>query len=178
MYEKILTFWFDEISTEQWWIKDPEFDQLIRSRFASVHAQSIKGELYDWRYTAQGRLAEILVLDQFSRNIYRDQAQAFAADSAALVLAQEAVSLGADQTIEQDRRGFLYMPYMHSESKLIHEVAINLFVTLGIESYVQFEQKHKVIIDRFGRYPHRNDILGRVSTPQELSFLSQPGSSF
>ena len=123
-------------------------------------------------------MAEIIVLDQFSRNIYRDQAQAFAYDSLALALAQEAISLQLDAQLSPEQRSFLYMPFMHSESKLMHEYALKLFQRLGNEINLSFEKKHKIIIDRFGRYPHRNEILGRTSTAEELEFLTQPNSSF
>ena len=141
-------------------------------------ARAVQCELFDWRATPGGRLAEILVLDQFSRNIHRDREGAFAGDGIALALAQEAVSIGADQALPVDRRTFLYLPYMHSESAAIHEVAVSLFATPGLEQNYQFELMHKAIIDRFGRYPHRNAALGRESTPEELAFLQTPGSSF
>ena len=121
---------------------------------------------------------EIIVLDQFSRNLFRDSPQAFAQDSLALALAQEAISLNLDQQLSPEQRAFLYMPFMHSESKLIHEFALKLFQRLGNPTNLEFEKKHKVIIDRFGRYPHRNQILGRASTDEELTFLTQPDSSF
>lgn len=117
-------------------------------------------------------------MDQFSRNLYRDQAQAFAQDSMALALAQEAITQQLDAQLSPEQRSFLYMPFMHSESKLIHEFALKLFQKLGNEINLSFEKKHKVIIDQFGRYPHRNAILGRQSTPEELEFLTQPNSHF
>lgn len=177
-YQTVLDFWFDEISPEQWWIKDPSFDQEIKARFLDLHKSANCGELFHWRNTAQGRLAEILVLDQFSRNIFRDTAKAFASDTLALVLAQEAVSLGADNTLADNQRSFMYLPYMHSESAAIHQQAIKLYTELGNESNLSFELKHQEIIARFGRYPHRNNILARQSTAEELEFLQQPGSSF
>jgi len=128
--------------------------------------------------SAEGRLAEIIVLDQFSRNIYRGTARAFAQDSLALALAQEAISQDLDKQLSPEQRSFLYMPFMHSESKLIHEFALKLFQRLGNQANLEYEIKHKIIIDRFGRYPHRNQILGRESTEEELSFLTQPDSSF
>ena len=137
-----------------------------------------QGELAGWRGSAGGRLAEIIVLDQFSRNIYREEVRAFARDGMALILAQEAVRAGIDKDLTDAQRPFLYMPYMHSESALIHEHAVELFASLGNESNLRFELRHKAIIDRFGRYPHRNLILGRPSTPQEEKFLSEPGSRF
>ena len=137
-----------------------------------------QAELWTWRENAEGRLAEIIILDQFSRNLYRDQAAAFAQDAQALTLAQEAIRLGLDQQLAPEQRSFLYMPFMHSESKLIHEEALKLFEALGNPINLDFEHRHKVIIDRFGRYPHRNAILGRESTPEEIEFLKQPNSHF
>lgn len=176
--DPVLTFWFEELAPQQWWAKSNDFDKLIDSRFGLVHHAATRCELSDWRETARGRLAEIIVLDQFSRNIYRDQARAFACDSMALALAQTAVALHADRELDVKRRAFLYMPYMHSESPAIHETAVSLFSAPGMESQLDFELKHKGIIDRFGRFPHRNAALGRTSTPQEIDFLKTPGSSF
>ena len=177
-HETILEFWFREIETSQWWKSDPEFDRLINERFSEVHAKAVRCELFEWRRTPEGRLAEIIVLDQFSRNIYRNTRLAFANDAMALALAQEAVSSGADSALGQEQKNFLYMPYMHSESRLIHEEAARLFLANGVQNSYDFELRHKAIIDRFGRYPHRNDILGRQSSPEEIDFLALPGSSF
>jgi len=176
--QAVLGFWFKEIDAQQWWTKSAEFDQLITSRFGSLHAAAARCELNAWRDTPQGRLAEIIVLDQFSRNIYRDQPQAFACDALALALAQTAVAAGADAALEIRQRAFMYMPYMHSESPLIHNAAVALFNQPGMDSSLASEHHHKAIVDRFGRYPHRNAILGRASTAQELEFLATPGSSF
>jgi len=176
--DSVIDFWFREVTPKQWWARSDEFDQLITTRFGVLHTAASRCELFDWRKTATGRLAEIIVLDQFSRNICRDTAQAFASDDLALALAQTAVAVGADRELEIEQRAFLYMPYMHSESPLIHETAQALFASLGVEDKLHFELRHKAIIDRFGRYPHRNAILGRLSTPEEVAFLQTPGSSF
>jgi len=178
VYRDVLKFWFEEATPEQWFRKDDAFDHAITRRFSALHGRAARCELYAWRSEAEGRLAEIIVLDQFSRNMYRDMPQAFAWDALALALAQEAVAAGADAALEPRMRHFLYMPYMHSESVEIHRVADALFARLGNASALDYEQKHKAIIDRFGRYPHRNDILGRASTPEEVAFLAQPGSRF
>lgn len=178
MYREVLQFWFEEISQTQWWKKDAKFDELIASRFSEVHGQASRGELYRWRDTAEGRLAEIIVLDQFSRNIYRNSPLSFATDSLALVLSQEAISSGADKEVVSDMRSFFYIPFMHSESAVIHIEAVSLYEAYGTEANLKFELRHKAIIDRFGRYPHRNEILGRDSTAEEIEFLSHPGSSF
>jgi uncharacterized protein (DUF924 family) len=176
--DEILTFWFDEIEPARWWRKDVEFDELVRHRFAVRHAQAAAGECWQWRTSPAGRLAEVIVLDQFSRNLFRDSSLAFACDGMALVLAQEAVAIGADRTLPPTQRGFLYMPYMHSESAAIHRQAVKLFSAPGLEGNLDFELRHQAIIDRFGRYPHRNAALGRQPTAEELAFLQQPGSSF
>ncbi len=176
--KEILKFWFDEIDSSVWWKKDFEFDALICERFRATHAKAKIGELFAWRDSAEGRLAEIIVLDQFSRNIFRDHSDAFAQDSLALILAQEAIREGKTKDIEKRMLPFLYMPFMHSESKVIHEQAVRYFSGLESKNSLSFEMKHKAIIDRFGRYPHRNKILGRVSTPEEIEFLKGPGSSF
>ena len=161
-----------------WWKKDDAFDALLIERFSQTHARACRCELYEWRASPEGRLAEIIVLDQFSRNMFRDSPLAFANDALALALSQEAVYSGADRTLTPVQRSFLYMPYMHSESLRIHEVAVELFRNNGIPGNLDFELRHKAIIEKFGRYPHRNNILGRQSSTEEIAFLSQPGSSF
>jgi uncharacterized protein (DUF924 family) len=176
--QSILHFWFEELTPKQHFVKDAALDETIRARFGSTLEAAAKCELFAWRTTPEGRLAEIIVLDQFSRNIYRDTPRAFAQDALALVLAQELVASGQDRGLPQAQRVFAYMPYMHSESALVHEQAVLLFTQLGIQDNLNFELRHKAIIDRFGRYPHRNALLGRTSTPQELAFLSEPGSGF
>ena len=176
--DAVLSFWFDEIDPRQWWEKSTEFDRAIESRFGAVHRAAARCELSGWRATAAGRLAEIVVLDQFSRNIHRDTALAFACDPLALGLAQEAVAAGADRALAGMRRTFLYMPFMHSESPAIHAVALALFADPAAADNLEFERRHKAIVDRFGRFPHRNAILGRTSTAEEIEFLKTPGSSF
>lgn len=177
-YQDILDFWFSPETQPNWFAKSDQFDQSLKEKFSDILEQASKAELWSWRKNADGRLAEILVLDQFSRNIFRDTPRAFAQDSLALALAQEAISQDLDKQLSPEQRSFLYMPFMHSESKLIHEFALKLFQRLGNPENLEYEIKHKIIIDRFGRYPHRNQILGRESTEEELSFLTQPDSSF
>ena len=178
MYQNILKFWFEETPKSQWFKKDKDFDERLQSKFLDVHCKAIKCELFSWRENPLGMLAEIIVLDQFSRNIYRNQPESFAYDSLALVLAQSAILAGHDLQLSAEQRLFLYMPFMHSESPIIHNEALKLFTQLGIQDSLDFEIRHKTIIDRFGRYPHRNTILGRDSTDEEIEFLAQPGSSF
>ena len=176
--ESILHFWFEALTPKQHFAKDTTLDDTIRTRFGATLEAAAKGELFAWRATAQGRLAEIIVLDQFSRNVYRDTARAFAQDAIALVLAQELVASTQDRSLPMAQRAFAYMPYMHSESALVHAQAFPLFSQPGMDNNLDFELRHKAIIDRFGRFPHRNAILGRTSTAEELAFLSEPGSSF
>lgn len=178
MYQDIINFWFREIEPSQWWVKDDEFDQTITRKFSAVHDKATKGELFEWREHPRGRLAEIIVLDQFSRNMFRDTPKAFAYDQMALVLSQEAVSLKIDLKLEPKERSFLYLPFMHSESIVIHETAEAIYRQHEDPSSLKFELMHKQIIEKFGRYPHRNEILGRESTEEEIEFLKQPGSSF
>ncbi len=178
MFQEVIDFWFQEVEPRQWWVKDDAFDQLIRDRFSTVHGQAERCELFSWRRSALGRLAEIVVLDQFSRNMFRGHPRAFSQDHMALILAQEAVSLGVDEQLPPRQRSFIYLPYMHSESLVIHEQAEELYHRLGNSSSLEYEIKHKRIIQRFGRYPHRNEILGRESTEEEKAFLKEPGSSF
>jgi len=178
MHEEILTFWFEEIEPAKWWVKDDAFDQSIRARFAEVHARATRCELFAWRTQPRGRLAEVIVLDQFSRNMYRGSPAAFASDPLALALAQEAIAAGAEDALDPVERSFLYLPFMHSESPAIHAIALELYRKNGIQSNLDFEIRHKNIIERFGRYPHRNAILGRASTAEEIEFLKQPGSGF
>jgi uncharacterized protein (DUF924 family) len=176
--EGILHFWFAELSPKQHFIKDAALDDTIRTRFGATLEAAARCELFAWRNTPDGRLAEILVLDQFSRNVYRDTPRAFAQDSLALVLAQELVAGRHDLALPLTQREFAYMPYMHSESAAVHAQAAALYSQPGMEDTLRFELRHKAIIDRFGRYPHRNAILGRTSTAEELAFLSEPGTSF
>ncbi|GAB1622142.1 DUF924 family protein [Agarivorans albus] len=177
-YQDVLDFWFEQLNPQQWFSVDAKLDEIISNQFSALLQQAASSELFTWREQAQASLAEIIILDQFSRNIHRGQASAFANDSLALCLAQQAVAKGFDQQLNLSQRSFLYMPYMHSESLVIHQQAEQLFKATGLENNYQFELKHKVIIERFGRYPHRNQILGRESSPEEIAFLAGPDSSF
>jgi uncharacterized protein (DUF924 family) len=178
MPEQVLGFWFEEAGPQRWWNADPAFDEVIRMRFSATYARAVQGELHQWRAQPRGRLAEVIVLDQFSRNLFRGSALAFAQDLAALVLAQEAVAAGAHLQLAPVERAFLFLPYMHSESREIHAVAERLYREHAPPGNTDFELRHKAIIDRFGRYPHRNATLGRASTAEEVEFLKQPGSGF
>lgn len=178
MYDEVLKFWFGEIDPAQWFAADAAFDAEIRRRFLALLQSAAQGEQHAWRASAQGRLAEIIVLDQFPRNVHRGTPQAFAHDPMALVLAQEAVAAGLHRGLAPVERSFLLMPYMHSESRVIHVQAEALFREFAPRENHEFELRHKAIIDRFGRYPHRNEVLGRTSSAEELAFLTQPGSSF
>lgn len=176
--EAVLSFWFEELEPAQWWRVDPALDEGLRARFGALHASAAVAELSAWRTTARGRLAEVIVLDQFSRNLFRGTPRAFACDPLALALAQEAVAAGVDGELPPPERAFLYMPFMHSESARVHAQALQLFSALGLQDSLASELQHKAIVDRFGRYPHRNQILGRPSTEEERVFLAQAGSRF
>jgi uncharacterized protein (DUF924 family) len=176
--QDILTFWFTELTDKQHFVKDAALDDTIHTRFGATLRAAARCELFGWRATPEGRLAEIVVLDQFSRNMYRDTPRAFAQDALALALAQELVASGQDGSLPTTQHVFAYMPYMHSESALVHTQAAVLFSQAGMEDNLNFELRHQAIIDRFGRFPHRNAILGRPSSAEELAFLREPGSSF
>ncbi|UOO82250.1 DUF924 domain-containing protein [Uruburuella testudinis] len=176
--QTILDFWFAEETRPHWFAKSNTFDRLIETRFGEVLKQAAAGGLAHWRTTPEGRLAEIIVLDQFSRNVYRDTPQAFAQDGMALVLAQEAVAQPGFANMPAAQRKFVLMPYMHSESAQIHAQAEPLFAALDDPLTQDFENRHRAIIERFGRYPHRNAILGRTDSAEEAAFLQQEDSSF
>lgn len=168
---EVLRFWFEELSDKEKWTSGAKLDKTIKDRFGETHRAASAGELWTWRDAPEGRLAEIIALDQFSRHIFRNESGAFSSDPIALVLAQEAVRCGADKAVDEQKRVFFYMPFMHSESSKVHEWANDLFSRLGGSR--KHEDSHKKIIDRFGRYPHRNSILGRKSTLEEEEYLEK-----
>lgn len=168
----ILNFWFKKCGPDQWFFKKTKkFDDLLRKKFTKVYWEVIRGENAEWRKSAKGRLAEIIVLDQFSRNIFRGKPGMFAYDELSLALAQEAIRQGADQKFSRWEKVFLYLPFMHSESRKIQRDSIRLFRSLNNKQNAWFALDHKKIVDRFGRYPHRNKILGRKSTTAEKKFM-------
>ena len=195
--EAILDFWFGSnpddgvVAKEKsalWWSKSPEIDGEIRQRFESSVIRAAAGELSDWQWTAEGRLALILLMDQFPRNLYRDSPGAFAHDSKALAWSLEGIGQGMDIKLRPIERVFFYLPLEHSEALEHQEQAVMHFRKLvdavGADrkdiftEYLDFAVRHRDIIARFGRFPHRNKILGRESTAEESAFLAEPGSSF
>ncbi len=186
---QILDFWFgkpDEADygkpRKVWFTKNPEFDQEVRSRFLINYQQAAAGHLDDWKASPLGCLALIILLDQFPRNMFRGQPQTFATDPQALAYAQHTVAQGFDKELLPIQRGFVYLPFEHSENLAYQHQAIELFSTLKdypeCASGVDYAHRHFKVIERFGRFPHRNEILGRETTPEEAEFLKQPGSSF
>ena len=174
----VLGFWFEETAPELWFRKDEAFDARIRARFGAACEDALGGGLKAWEETPDGLLALIILLDQFPRNLFRGQARAFTGDARAVALTLAAVERGWDEGLDTTRRQFLYMPLMHSEDGAIQARSIERFASLGDAQTLDFAERHKRIIDRFGRYPHRNAALGRASTAEELAFLREPGSSF
>jgi uncharacterized protein (DUF924 family) len=174
----ILKFWFETLSPKDWWRKNLSLDAQIRNDFGAGHEQAAQGATIGRRETDAGRVAEIIVLDQFSRNMFRGQPDSFAYDTHALELSKAAVAAGAHTRLDQVKTSFLLMPYMHSESLADHEQGLPLFEQYCSEGTLDFERRHAAIIEEFGRYPHRNEILGRESTPEEIEFLKQAGASF
>lgn len=174
----VLDFWFDPEHEEFLFIKNEAFDEKIRTKFYPVWLAARQGLLVGWRSALYGRLAEIIVLDQFSRNLMRDMPDAFAQDDMALVLAQEIIRQPDFKNLTSVQKQFALLPFEHSESAAIHEMALPLFEKHTSAEAIHFEVLHKRIIDRFGRYPHRNEILGRESSEEELEFLKEENSSF
>jgi uncharacterized protein (DUF924 family) len=192
--DDVLTFWFGPPGSpplaraSSWYEKNPAFDREIRERFESTHALAASGALDAWKATPRGRLALVILLDQLSRNLYRGTAQAFAQDARAREYTLEGIANGDDLALDSIARAFLYMPLLHAEDVDLQHKSLAAFERLllaapddlrgYLESSQRYAIRHAEIVERFGRFPHRNELLGRPSTPEELEFLRQPGSSF
>jgi uncharacterized protein (DUF924 family) len=195
--DEVIEFWFGELDdsglasadkAKRWWAKDPALDDLIRRRFGALHQRIRAGELESWQQRPRERLAAVIVLDQFSRNMFRDSEGMFASDDQALAMALEGIEVGMDRALPQDLRAFLYLPLMHAEQLEVQDRCVELFEQLHAEvegkareraaRSVEFAKMHRDIVARFGRFPHRNALLGRATTAEEAEFLKQPGSSF
>jgi len=174
----VLGFWFRELGRAGWFRKDTSVDSEIRRRFLLLYEVLATWPADDALVSAERALATVIVLDQFPRNIFRDSAQAFATDALALQVARGAIACGYDKTLAPEQRVFLYLPFEHSEDKADQARAVELIATLGDEEFARYALAHKAVIDRFGRFPHRNAVLARASTPDEEVFLKEPGSSF
>jgi uncharacterized protein (DUF924 family) len=171
----VIRFWFIDHGKDDWFGGKPEFDAVLAEAFAQTHPQVARGEAWNWRKTSEGRLAEIVVLDQFSRQLHRGSPEAFAQDKMALVLAQEAITAGADQAVRPEWRAFFYMPFMHAESLVVQDEGVRLFADLGDAEQLDFMKGHRNCIARFGRFPFRNKALGRVSTEEEVVYMKEQG---
>jgi uncharacterized protein (DUF924 family) len=174
----VLTFWFSEESMRHWFAPTPQFDQEIRERFADLFARATSGELSAWEQTPDGCLALCILLDQMPRNMARGTRRAFASDHRAREVAERAVDRGFDRGLPPERRQFLYLPFSHSERLADQERALALFVAAGLDDALAYVRGHLAIIRRFGRFPHRNAILGRSSRPEEQAFLAQNPESY
>jgi uncharacterized protein (DUF924 family) len=174
----IVAFWFEELTPEDWYRKNAATDAEIARRFGGIYRELRSGVPQDWLATPNGYLAAILVLDQFPRNMFRDDARAFATDTEALALAKRAIAEGIDMQLPPDQRAFIYLPFQHAEDAADQARSVELFTALGNPNNLDFAVRHKRIVDRFGRFPHRNAALGRASTQEEEAFLREPGSSF
>ena len=183
--QRILDFWFGappHAARDAWFRKDPAFDAAIAAAFGSAVATALAGGLREWDAEPRGALARIVLLDQFTRNVHRDTPRAFAGDALALAAAQALVDAGADAKLDAFERWFAYLPFEHAESWPAQERSLALYTRLrddtGLTAPLEWAEKHAAVIRRFGRYPHRNAILGRSSTPEEIAFLAEPGSRF
>ena len=185
--EDVLAFWFgreDEPGygefREAWFRKDSVFDQEVRERFGELYERAAAGDLDGWKGDARSCLALVILLDQFPRNMFREDPRTHATDAMALEISKDAVERGYDRELAPLERSFVYMPFMHSESLEDQRRSVELFEAMGTagENNAEYAVAHREIVERFGRFPHRNEILGRESTPEEVEFLKQPGSSF
>ncbi|HEY5807723.1 MAG TPA: DUF924 family protein [Povalibacter sp.] len=169
--EMVIRFWFGELKPEVWFTRNEAVDAAIRERFVDFYEWARTQRADALVTTAQRALAAVIVLDQFPRNLFRNSPQAFATDTLALDVSQRAISAAVDQELTRQQRVFLYMPFQHSEERAVQVRSIELFSALGDQDTLGYARKHKDVIDRFGRYPHRNATLGRASTPEEVEFL-------
>ena len=176
--EEILNFWFKECKPEQWFKKNEDFDQMIENRFSSAIENAIAGRLDSWEESETACLALIILLDQFTRNVFRNTPRAFAGDKKAIALSQLCCDKDYLTNPDVQRRQFMLMPMMHSENLAVQDASLPLFKKYASKKDYEYAEKHREIIARFGRFPHRNVILGRKSTNEEQEFLKQPGSSF
>jgi uncharacterized protein (DUF924 family) len=183
--QAILDFWFGPTNEQraEWFRKDERFDARIGERFGPLVEQALAGGLDAWAAQADSALAQILLLDQFTRNIYRDTARAFAGDALALAAAQAMVAGGQDAPLPPLRRVFVYLPFEHAENSAMQQKSLQLFAALSaadasLAEFEDYARRHAAVIERFGRFPHRNALLGRASTAQEIAYLAQPGSGF
>lgn len=176
--EAVLAFWFDELSEEQHWIKNDDLDRTIGERFGALRQAVVDTNAAGWRDTPETLLAAIILTDQFSRNIHRGTARAFEADALALELAREGIARDWQETLPPERAAFLLMPLMHAEDREAQAECVARFETLGLDEQVKFARDHAAVIERYGRFPHRNEQLGRPSTPEEQAYLSQPNAGW
>ena len=176
----ILDFWFKETQPQQWFQKNPEYDELVKSNFLETYEIARQGALDEWKNDADGVLCLCLLLDQFPRNMFRDTPQAFATDAQALLIAKYALSKGLDQVISPEKRRFVYLPFEHSENLSDQKKSLELFETMKSDDPLSYDYavRHYEVIEKYGRFPHRNKILGRANTPEEEEYLSQAGSGF
>ena len=177
-WRAVLDFWLLQISPKKWFSCDDALDEQICIKFSALHAAAVVGALKSWRETPQGCLGEIILLDQFSRNLYRDDSRAFASGGQAREIMALALAQGFDAGMSVDEKRFLYMPLQHSKNVADQVRSIEMFRALEDEKTFEYTLRHQEIIARFGRFPHRNSVLGRNSTAEEIAFLKEPNSSF
>ena len=173
---EVLTFWRDA-GPDKWWRKDETFDRAVRSKFLGVHEAAARGDLAAWEESAEGALALVILLDQFPRNMFRGSPHAFATDPLARAVADRAIARGFDRATDETLRSFFYMPFMHSEALADQDRCVALFEALGQAGQAEFATGHRDIIAKFGRFPHRNRIVGRDTTRAEQEFLDGGGFS-
>jgi uncharacterized protein (DUF924 family) len=169
--DDLLHFWFSPASRARWFDSTPGFDRLVAERFLPLWESAARGELAPWEASDEGALALTIVLDQLPLHLFRGRAEAFATEAAARAVARRALARGADRRVAPERRGFFYLPFMHSESLADQDLAVALYEDAGLEEGLRWARHHRELIRRFGRFPHRNTALGRDSTPAERDYL-------
>ena len=169
--DDVLTFWFSERIKSLWFNSTPEFDEELTEKFLDTYLAALGGELSAWEDSPQGALALVICLDQFPLNMFRDQVEGFAGETPSRQVSARAIEKGFDQSLDETQKGFLYLPYMHSEDMSDQDKVVELFTTAGMDNNLKWAKHHRDIVRRFGRFPHRNAILGRQSTPEEIAYL-------
>ncbi|MDH5378633.1 MAG: DUF924 domain-containing protein [Gammaproteobacteria bacterium] len=172
--EEILSFWFSKLVSKHWFNSTPELDSVIKERFEEAYSAALAGKLDHWLESPESALALVIILDQFPLNMYRGEARSFESENKAVEVALKSISQQHHLKIDKDKVGFLVLPFMHSESMKMQDVSVKLFTQLGLDENLRYAEHHRKIVENYGRFPHRNEILGRASTPEEIKYLNSP----
>jgi uncharacterized protein (DUF924 family) len=173
LIDEIVSFWFSDEVRPRWFKSTIQFDRLLRDKYQQVWDIAKEGEFDCWEQTPEGALALVIVLDQFPLNMFRKDARQYSTEAHARTVAGRAIEMGHDQMLTHEQKGFMYLPYMHSECMQDQDRAVELYIRNGLEKNLPYAHHHREVVQRFGRFPHRNEVLGRESTPQEIEYLKK-----